>query len=88
MPLDIRLTPNVVARIDTLGDRDLAVVSANVSSVARDPQRAGRPSFHSRAKEGAWQHVCPYSFMVLYRWGADQSHPPNAVTIEDIIDRL
>jgi hypothetical protein len=56
--------------------------------VAGDPGAVGHPSFHSRAKRGAWQHVCPRSFLVLYRWSVDPSQPQDAVTIEDLIDRF
>lgn len=88
MALKIRLDPVVTARIDTLGTRDLAVVAENISNVAGDPGAVGHPSFHSRAKRGAWQHVCPRSFLVLYRWSVDPSQPQDAVTIEDLIDRF
>jgi hypothetical protein len=86
--LHVRVDQAVADRVDTMGARDRDVVRENILSIATQPQRAGCPSFNSRAKQGAWQHVCPHSFVLLYRWGADAAHPPDAVTIEDIVDRF
>lgn len=84
--LDLRLDPIVTDRVRSLSARDRETVRDNIEELRENP-KLGHPSGLSCAKQGAWQHNCPHSFVVLYRWGADQSHPPDLVTIERIVDR-
>lgn len=85
-PLQLRLDPGVVARIDTLSHADRAIVAENISAVLEDP-RAGHPSSLRVAKPKAWQHKCPHSFVVLYRCTeGDPLHPAHIVTIERLVD--
>lgn len=77
----------VVDRVRSMSQRDRDVIAENVHDLREDPHR-GHPSGLSTAKRLAWQHNCPHSFTLLYRWkGGDQSHPSRLVTIERIIDR-
>lgn len=77
----------VLDTLEKLSERDLDVVRDNVVAVRDDPQHAGHPSSLGRAK--AWQHVCPHSWVVLYRWqGGDETHPFKVVTIEALVERF
>lgn len=86
--LRLMLDGRVRARIPLLGDRDRGIVAENLAAIQEDPQKAGHPSFLRRAAPGAWQHTCPHSFVVLYRWDTAPGHPADAVTIEDLVERL
>ncbi len=84
----VRFDPIVAQRIETLGARDRDVVRENILQVQENPRDAGHPSFLRRAKLKAWQHVCPHSWVVLFRWqGGDETQPFDLITIEDLVER-
>jgi hypothetical protein len=85
----LRFERIVLDTLEKLSERDLDVVRDNVAAVRDDPQNVGHPTFLKRAKPKAWQHVCPHSWVVLYRWqGGDESHPFGVVTIEALVERF
>lgn len=87
MPLEVKFDPAVRDRLSALSRRDLDVVRENVIAIREDPRGAGHPSGLRRAKRLAWQHKCPHSWVLLFRWqGGDESHPYGVVTIEDLVE--
>jgi hypothetical protein len=88
-PRAIRFERIVADTLKNLSPRDREIVRENVLAVRADPQNAGHPSGLRRAKPLAWQHVCPHSWVVLYRWqGGDQTHDYGVITIEDLVERF
>jgi hypothetical protein len=78
----------VVDRVQRLSDRDRQVVGDNIAAVLADPQHAGHPCGLSGVRALALQHVCPHSWVVVYRWqGHDPTHPYGVVTVEGLVDR-
>ncbi len=86
----VRYGPSVASRLFTLSKRDLGVVRENVAAIREDPRGFGcHPSGLGRARQLAWQHNCPHSWVVLFRWqGGDPSHPSGVITIEDLVERF
>ncbi|HSM93121.1 MAG TPA: hypothetical protein VLT47_09550 [Anaeromyxobacteraceae bacterium] len=81
--------PEVRDVLRALGDRDRAVVAENIESIAKDPRAVGHPSGLRSARSLAWQHVCPHSFVVVFRWaGGDPGVPDDAIVVEGIVPRF
>ncbi len=86
--LRVLFQPPVLDRARSLSARDREVVRDNVAELQENPQ-VGHPSSLSSAPKNAWQHNCPHSFVVLYRWGNEQdpAHPVDSITVENVVDR-
>lgn len=86
----VRFDPIVTDRLKTLGSRDLDVVRENIAAIRENPRGFGsHPSGLRVAKFKAWQHTCPHSWVVLFRWHeGDETHPPDLITIENLQDRF
>jgi len=87
--LAVRFERIVQDRLRTLSSRDLEMVRENVAAIRENPRCLGsHPSGLSRARFKAWQHTCPHSWVVLFRWReGDETHPPGLITIEDLVER-
>lgn len=84
----VRFDPAVGDRLKTLGSRDLEIVRENVVAICENPRGFGsHPSGLRVAKHKAWQHKCPHSWVVLFRWqGGDEHHPAQLITVEDLVE--
>ena len=85
----LEFLPEVEGQLANLGSRDLLVIRENIETLVGDPRDGSHPSGLSIARPLAWQHVCPHSFVVVFRWeGCDPTSPPETITIERIAARL
>lgn len=89
MGYELRLAPVVADLVDKMSERARVVVAENLTAILADPQHAGNPSFNRKALLHARQHVCPHSYLVLYRWqGCDPDHEPGVITVDNLVERL
>jgi hypothetical protein len=60
--------------------RDRETVRDNIEEIKNDP-KLGHPSSLRSASPGAWQHNCPHSFVMIYKWDGE------CVSVECVVDR-